>query len=335
MTASKENTQNRGLDNAAGNRIEGLGERGRWYRPRAVARRCSHPPSTRFQELLGNTSISRETDARPEYKILNTQALKEIRQKLSENSSADLRGITQWYRENAADGCSLLCQDSTMMHPYPARGRNELIRATQGHTGDLYAALESLFGRRKVVSRDSLDVFLDGNFQPLEEANAPFKYIRLEDVFKSKGNSVNGPRREDIGRYNRKLFDMQFSQAKEAAQPRLRLNLDFFPEMNELLRSSRVIRSEYVTLHCFNGDSRFEIGDFILVIHENDDGIFCTIRNEKKLLFDKIALGSFCAGYSPRSRSIIFLYLDTFIPYDIEFVSGELAEEVYKAFFVL
>ena len=116
-----------------------------------------------------------------------------------------------------------------------------------------------------------------------DKRNQEFTYIRLEDVVKSKGNPILKPRREDIGNYNQKLFNMQFTDKEDIIKIDMHCNPSFFSETADV---SRIILCEPVFVSYFNEDKKIMIGSFMLIIHESDCQL-CTPLETRK---------NFCLG---------------------------------------
>lgn len=205
-------------------------------------------------------------------------------------------------------------------------GKNEIRNGRQ--------ALQTLFGKKipRRENKDTLSMLLDENYSPEDVQNMEFNYIKLEDVVKSKGNSINGPKREDVGRYNRKLFDMQFNENRNVYTVSVDVNPRFFPELRKINETSEILCCETIIVNYFDRQNTFLIDEFFLTVHKSID-VFCTIRGKTHVLFDRMTRGSVQAVHVPGSSNIVFLYLDSFILYNLIFVSSEAASAVYELFF--
>lgn len=331
--------------------------------PRATAshaRRCASTPT--IENMLGNADTRGDSLNYRCYRNLNHQVYMEIKQQIESDPLVDLSAIVAQYQSYAAEIGELSTAEKKRnapaysrpektrkhiptVHSTPVDPDSEcanlfrktlsvLNTAQQGSKSEMYQAMTTIFSaedRRKHF--DSLEDFLANNPAPEEEVNAEFRYINPEEVLKTKGNSIHGPRREDVGKFNRKLFEMQCRQYRGHLQLCFSINPYFFREMNTVLSNSEIIRTDYVEMRYFDNGVEKDIGTFMLIVHKTTDGIMCTVKNSACALFESLAQGSFCSKYSKYSSQVLFLYFDTFILYNVVFLTEKAAQAVNDLFF--
>lgn len=202
---------------------------------------------------------------------------------------------------------------------------------------DSYLALASVFNLNPLASQsDSLSDLLNQEFEFDDvENNAcekEFSYINIKDVLKSKGNAINAPKREDIGIFNRKLFESHSKELAILNQERLFVNPGF---VGLSFQKDEILSSDPVSLSVFDGQTRISKGDYILVLHRSkNNSLFCTIRNQADTFIYKAKKSAFCCGTSFNNKRVLnLLCLETLSLAAVEFVCEEAASFAFKLFF--
>jgi hypothetical protein len=136
---------------------------------------------------------------------------------------------------------------------------------------DCYLALSSIFSSNPLTKRrNSLTTLLEQDFFfPEEESKSNYVYINVKDVIKSKGNSIFGPKREDIGIYNKKLNESftKEVQANCILKPVYNLNFFNFPQLNGI--TDRILFSDFVNWSVYDESEKKYHGDSFMIIHHN------------------------------------------------------------------
>lgn len=340
-------------------------------RKRAFVRKTVHPRTRGPMRLLGNVDTLKSEATNIEFINLNKQVLKDITTILESDQCADLGDIIFQYEsfiEEIAELASSMQQPlpSTrsswagrvnMMRDMWAdaglcKSYRDFVFGAESKAGTFgyehsavsseprrlnatHEALHAMFDRTIEGKRnkDSLSQLLDANFQQEAQSEPVFPYVRIEDIIKSKGNSIKGPKREDVGRYNRKLFDMQFNSQQAPLPVKVSLNPRFFRELSDIAQTSEIVKCEMCVASYFHCGESYEVGEFFLVVHTQGQTTLCTVKSEGGLLFDGMEKDSVHAIYFAGCANILFLYYDTFILYNLAFTSVEAASSVYEAFF--
>lgn len=324
--------------------------------------------------LLGNTSLHYLNTGNNGYEIINLSIVDKIKNILSYDENADLRCISGFYStslkhieylnsitknniENSLENTLENTLENNLKNSLENNLENSLENNLKNNLKnisecvisnyhaseftsictDFYNAIKCIFElKNSKNSKNDLDSFLN-EYLSSDQNIQEFKYIRLKDVFKSKGNSINGPRREDVGRYNRKLFGMQTAASISDS---VALNPKFFDEPNIVLNNkSEMIFFQHCEISYFDSHGRVNIGDYKILIykmpdiHETPHEKICSILNTENILFDSLKISDFISFYDDKSTKILFLYLESFIIYEINFVNNNIAKTACKLFF--
>ncbi|KAM0680869.1 hypothetical protein GINT2_001143 [Glugoides intestinalis] len=258
------------------------------------------------------------------------------------NESADLRELGKAYRKETKEltggsdtlfsftEYSLCCyksadsgeyvDESSYTYPFPM-----LFKKPYANTCSLtesYLALASVFKVSPLpLKTDSLEALLELEFgSTLEEEPASLDYIDVKDVVKSKGNAINGPRREDVGTFNRKLFDSYSKQVEQSKNSRLLVNINFFSSYKAIFNFDRIITADFVCFHKFNYQSKQTYPDCLFVIHERSSTRLCTVIYKNTLIIDKIDANLFMHSLSKCKRKIHILHKEHFFLFSMEFL---------------
>ncbi|ELA41404.1 uncharacterized protein VICG_01509 [Vittaforma corneae ATCC 50505] len=212
----------------------------------------------------------------------------------------------------------------------PCKNENSKKRYTES-----YLVFGSLFGISPPLSSDDfLTVFLEQNSDVLEEREKMLvHYIQLNDVVKTRGNPINGPRKEDIGMYNRKIFETYSRKGNGIAQDQLVVNVKFFPKYNNYIGHDLILTSDFVQLYKFNGSSKQRLEQSLFIVHQRDSKKKCTIFHSDKIIFNKLEKEQFKYALSKCKRSINILHFETFTLYSAEFLCENAAIRVFNSFF--
>lgn len=200
---------------------------------------------------------------------------------------------------------------------------------------DCYIALSSVFGVNPLNRRrNSLTSLLEQDFCfPDEEKKSRFIYINVNDVIKSKGNSVFGPKREDIGIYNRKLYDSYTKEVETYSVNRVMLNLKFFNFHEFTGIGDDVLFSNFVSCFVFDGSEKKAQGDFFMFIHQNNKNALASVFNFDRKLFFGENFESFKSYYCKNKKKIFAFYIDEFTLFEFEFVCEQAAIDAHDLFF--
>jgi hypothetical protein len=182
-------------------------------------------------------------------------------------------------------------------------------------------------------SKSTLESLLEQEIIFEDKSDKQFNYIKIEDVLKTKGNSVMGPKREDVGKYNRKLFEMQEKEMMGVSKITMHSNPKFFREASSVAATSEIIYCEEVLISYFNLGKHYNIGNFFLLVHKNQGVIHCTVKDKKTELFKDLSQTDIEASYLKGTKKIHFLCLETFIIYRVVFSTVDAASSAYESFF--
>lgn len=196
-----------------------------------------------------------------------------------------------------------------------------------------YMALASLYGVSPLASRDDLlTALLEQNPDTLEEDRKQiFTYIDANDVIKTKGNAINGPKREDIGQYNRKIFENYTKELEKTMWDQLIVNLKFFPKYWSFVGCDAVIASDFVQVFRFGECYKQRIEDCLFLIHQENDSRWCTIVNVDDFILYKMHKEQFECALGKCRRHLNILHLETFTLYTVEFLCENAALHAYKS----
>lgn len=271
-----------------------------------------------------------ETDSFVE--MLNRRVLESISAAIRSSKSVCLDHIIEFYTTELertdssnrgyriASGMQIKDYPSYFKHRFP----------TNRYFTDSFLTLASVFKVNPLADKNDLSHLLDQ--EPECQESEGFAYINIQDVLKTKGNAIHGPRRENIGRFNRKLFETYSKKLEPAMQERLVVNLKFYPCFS-FLEGDQVLSSDYVLVTLFDGPRKVAVSEHILVIHKScSERKFCTIRNESTSLFIRSKEVNFCST-SNSCRKINLMYLPTLSLYSIEFLCENALAFAYDSFF--
>lgn len=279
-----------------------------------------------------------------DFEELNQKFLEELKYRINKNKTIDVLNIIDDYEFYAARTYGCLCEksvskieknkDSFMKKKKKLKKLNKYYDVDNTDNTEYYCAIKKIFSTNTNCEDidNTLEALLKTGIENIgDQNNTQFKYIKLEDVFKSKGNCINGPRREDIGRYNIKLFEMQCKKNNKTIN--VDINPLFFEELECIANKYEIIRCEHIKLFYFKNRLKYEIDNFFIVVFLKAKILNLTIRNSDITLFDFTEEDDFKADMSDNSKEIIFFYNSNFILYKIEFSSVEKAKDIYEIFF--
>ncbi|KAI5169284.1 hypothetical protein PAEPH01_0590 [Pancytospora epiphaga] len=333
---------------------------------RAFAKKRILPRSMAIERQLGNVDIFKNEATNSELVNLNEQFLKEMSEILDNAPSADLCDIISQYKHFSGEilelGNGFPKRSTTAKNIW--RGRRNIARAVwndaelrrnyreivfgavlevenspsvmQEHRSAMYDALCAMYDHTISArqAKDSLSELLEANILQEPQNEATFAYVRTKDVIKSKGNSIKGPKREDIGKYNRKLFDMHNGGKVGHPTAKILVNPKFFDELQDAMVNFKINKCELCAVCYFNGGEMYEIGDFFMTIHSSGDSSSCSIVNSEGYLFKDLRKDEMEMVYIPGCANILFLHQDTFVLYNVAFISPDIASSVYDTFVV-
>lgn len=187
---------------------------------------------------------------------------------------------------------------------------------------------------------DKNDSLMDLLNQAFENDNIlekkEFKYINIKDVIKSKGNAIHGPRREDIGTFNRKLFESHIKELEPIYQDKLLINIDFEKEMYSDQHNENILSTALVDTYIFDGQIIRQLKDCLLIIHtyKNKD-LYWSLESSGDNTFTRIKLGTFLAAMSllKPKKCINLLHLPTFRLTSFDFKCEHTCKYVFDNFF--
>lgn len=200
---------------------------------------------------------------------------------------------------------------------------------------DSYLALGSLFGINPLIPKgDVLAALLEKGLEELEEEQVqPLRYIEVKNVIKSKGNAINGPKREDVGNYNRKLFESYSKALNRATQNQLIVNVKFYPKYAYFFGNDKIFTSDFVQLYKYSGPVRLRMEKSLFVVHQKNVRRRCTLICEDKIIFGRLGKNKLKYSLSKCKRKIYVLYLETFMLYVMEFLCEGAACNTFNSFF--
>lgn len=194
-----------------------------------------------------------------------------------------------------------------------------------------FEALRELYCPPVPERRDSLSAFLEANMPPEPDEQA-FNYIRLEDVIKSKGNAVRGPRREDVGRFNMKLFESHVSRSPElniVVQP----NVAFYEPLRGILSNSQAKQCAEALIFSYNSSGCFAHGRCVVVVHSDANGEPLFTAADTDRVFFQCLRRSNVVSSLRKPSNIACISLDDFVVFNIMFNDMPRAEQIFYEFF--
>lgn len=171
---------------------------------------------------------------------------------------------------------------------------------------------------------NTIDLLLNQEFNEEKEIT----YIDINEVVKKKGTSIHGPRRQDVDRFNRKLFESQSRDVLNTYHERLFVNLRFYPEINII--TNEVISCDYVDITCYTGLIKSR---HILILHKKQNEVVLSLSTDKKYLYFEICRSEFISSGNLK-KTINILHVGKFEILSIEFINENAAEFVYKNYFL-
>ncbi|KAI4291422.1 hypothetical protein PAPHI01_0696 [Pancytospora philotis] len=327
-------------------------------------KQCSGGP------LAGDAVALGAGETGQEFVNLNRQVLRDLSAVLARDAAADLSGIAAQYMgfiaeinelggslpaavpgsAFAAAGEQLLSAAHSSVHGAAGVGDSGATEACRWsrrvdarpvcfptERTHLCDVLRIFFLRAAAAANadDSLAQLLDAIEQSDEQPNIEFNYIRLKDVIKSKGNSINGPKREDVGHYNRKLFDMREAEQRELVTVSVSPNPNFYAELDAVTQRHEAMATEACYISYFRSGCAYALGldEFFLVLFKDWPVTVCTVRNGSGVLFERLIPADIVSAHVPGSCVVRFIYLPAFAIYEAAFISPDRAARAYSLFF--
>lgn len=198
-----------------------------------------------------------------------------------------------------------------------------------------YLVFRSLFSANPLLANiDRLTAFLEKNSGlTKEQERASIHYIRVRSIIKARGNPIEGPKKEDVGMYNRRIFDCYSKEINCLNQDQSIVNAKFFPRYDSFLGHDLVITSDFVQLYKFNGSSKQRLEESLFIIHQRDTKKKVTVLYCGKIIFNRLGKDQFKYTLSKCKRSINILHFETFTLYRVEFSYENAAIRAFTFFF--
>lgn len=296
---------------------------------------------------VGNYHLT-EDDRNRLLTALNKQLLDAITEIIQKNPTANLSGVEKLYRQESRRITGIY--DSLYAFTSTFKSKNDQKQSSSSnqeksmqyckdrHPTKLFTesflTLASVMGINPLVSKDDfLAALLEQSFDMFEDDKQPFKYIKVSDVIKTRGNAINGPRREDIGYYNRKLFENYTNEISKTSQDRAFVNLKFFPKYDHFIKDETVITSDLVIICVFRGSIRERFEQCLFIVHQKDNKKRCTAFYGDHVVFNMLEKDQFKYSLSKCKRKINMLHFETLMLYSIEFLCTNAAASAYSSFF--
>lgn len=295
---------------------------------------------------------------------INKELLCEVSRLIEMNPAASLKEIEKKYRKKIIKAISLgegktssednssieyedeilelMIESSSQEQQFVKRKKSDVYSYYKTETSkkeftESYLVLGTFFQIYPYVpTENTLDALLEIDFGlPDEGEQVPVCYMEVKNVVKSKGNSINGPHREDIGMFNRKLFESYCNDLEKEMQNRVIVNLEFYPEIDRFIGDEEVISADPVSIFKFNGPSKEMLGDFIFIAHmKGIYPIFSAVNTDgSNVLFNRLSMSNVLYSRGKDKRRIQIFHLETFTIFVIEFLSASIATKVYKSVF--
>lgn len=304
---------------------------------KAIAKKGSKSPDSK--EVLKKTKEAISS--------LNSKLLEFISDASENNKNIDLRTTGLMYLDaigiiKGTKNTSILpepCQLNTIR-----RNVNDNIKKRSSYYmkkhGDLYftdsyLGLCSIYGINPITKNNNQGLFslLDQDFDASFEKKPIFNYIKVCEIVKSKGNAINGPRKEDVGNFNRKLFETYSKEIEQASVTRSSVNLKFFNFSKWSGIDDQILFSDFVKFYIFNGPEKRFIDEFILIIHKNRENVLISALNTENELFSSKFNDSFHASLSKNKNKISIFNIEEFSLYELCFINENAALDAYEKFF--
>jgi len=196
-----------------------------------------------------------------------------------------------------------------------------------------YAALASLYGVSLLASReDFLTALLDqtAHMYP-EDRKQTFTYINVKDVIKTRGNAITGPKREDIGQYNRKIFENYTKEVNRTMWNQLVVNLKFFPKYWNFVGCDAVIASDFVQVFRFGECYKQRIEECLFLIHQTENNRWCSLVHVDQFILYKLQKPLYECALGKCKRKLNLLHLETFTLYTVEFLCENAALHAFTS----
>ena len=144
-------------------------------------------------------------------------------------------------------------------------------------------AINSIYGIDPLKQYEGVDLFAFLDQESNFDQKINFSYINVNDVVKFKGNSIQGPRREGIGSYNKKLFEDYSNQLENISATKTAVNLNFY-NLIDLNSIDKILFSNFAKIFQFDGSDKIFLGEFLLVVFKKE--------NEKMISSFDVSLNS-------------------------------------------
>jgi len=275
---------------------------------RVVARKTPSAPLTVEDSELGNVSIYDRGKSIVGFEGYNRSIEMAITKYLSKDACENLSPCFEAYYRNM--GAYISKGNRILARSNPNSNLSEKTQLMAGDGGgELRMALELIFGKEKEEENDTLLQLLEEN--KADETSAPFIYMDVNEMIKSKGNSVVGPKREELGRYNRKLFVIQSRENEKQCAITLRVNERFYGE-------GRGTRCYDSMVYFFKRGGLLKI-DRMAILVDCADGRErrMTIRSDRMDLFVDLRKDDVRGKYLEAGNVAYFLHKETFVLYKI------------------
>ncbi len=271
------------------------------------------------------------------FEKLNKKFLEELEYRMNKNKHYNFLDVLEEYELCVKKMFICVCKKDTLSI---LKNNGTLNRQKDKYKNikldvEYFSGIKNIFLNKKKNDdlENTLEALLNNEIEDIHVQNTEFKFIKLEDIFKSKGNCINGPRREDIGKYNIKLFEMLCKNNKKNKEFKIIINPCFFKELSDIVNKYKIIQCEHINFYYFKNCMKYQIEDCIIAFYIKKNKISCTIRNTEIILFDFTDYDLFKAHLSKNSKEILFFYFENFTLYSIKFLSSEIANDVYELFF--
>lgn len=270
----------------------------------------------------------------PSLEELNKQILKRMHSAIDAFDSVDMTEAMAEYSKMVPHGAERSSSSTGSLSDSTGAGGLATHSVLPMERGSQYEALKELFVGKPAKRCDSLEAFLRESMPPeLEEEGVP-TYIRPEDVIRSRGTALHGPRREDVGRFNRKVFEAYDNQLSDEG-PFLDIepNIRFYGSIREILKEGEIQSCMEATLITYDPHGRPEEAPCLFVIYTTHDGEpACAAVDLRTMLFHKfLQAGLVAALRSP--RDIVFMSLDDCVLRHLLFNAERHGNLAFSSFF--
>lgn len=294
---------------------------------------------------LERSRIAKEQNSEAIIKI-NKELYASLQQALNRNDVVDLRDIGKRYRRDITKAIGVGEASYTINRHYANQEEQKASRKKafpsfykicygNKYFTDSYITLGSIYGVNVLYSsKDSLDALLEREFGSADDDElSVINYVDVDDVIKTKGNAINGPRKEDVGIFNRKMFEPYSKEVDRIKKNILIVNVNFFQSYKAHFADDRIIASDYVHLCEFDGQSRKLFSSCILVVHEKNQKAVFSILNEGRFILQNIDKKDVKSALSKCKMKINILLFDVFKLYSAEYSCRNAAQFTFNSFF--